>query len=439
LEFVSSIPPISYLLQTTTTTLETNTFILAMTPPTGIPQLNWQKGEIEQDKSLTFIEWDALKRYATNARRQVDGAECSCQLSAEYNMGGLHVVRRVEFDDNIQWLARLQLEPPTLESCQRLQNEVHTMAAVRSKSKISVPRVFAHDVAGDSGVGVAFMLMEFVPGDTAMDSFGGYGAHRGETPARFRDKFHAALAGIQAEMASVRFSKIGTIVVRDGEFDVGPIPGIGGPFNTAAEYFEAWAKTARFPYNEATIRPRTPADVVDEILSAIWSFPSQLQQLAGRFPFREGPFPLIHTDLYCSNIIIDTDYNVLSVIGWKNALVGPWELVEFNKQLSIVPPAMDGPLFKETEQRKAMELARAEYVKLVQTAEEEHHLDTMLSAILSDECVQAFAHAFWLYGEGRIGFYDGVLKLMEHFTPAKSVRRHVNNTHRAWIRVQPFI
>jgi hypothetical protein len=99
LEFVSSIPPISYLLQTTTTTLETNTFILAMTPPTGTPQLNWQKGEIEQDKSLTFIEWDALKRYATNARRQVDGAECSCQLSAEYNMGGLHVVRRVEFGD----------------------------------------------------------------------------------------------------------------------------------------------------------------------------------------------------------------------------------------------------------------------------------------------------------------------------------------------------
>ena len=74
---------------------------------------------------------------------------------------------------------------------------------------------------------------------------------------------------------------------------------------------------------------------------------------------------------------------------------------------------MDGPLFKDTEQRKAMKLTRAEYVKLVQTAERKQRLDTMLSAVLSDESIQAFAHAFWLYGEGRRGFYDRVLKLLE--------------------------
>jgi hypothetical protein len=61
----------------------------------------------------------------------------------------------------------------------------------------------------------------------------------------------------------------------------------------------------------------------------------------------------------------------------------------------------------------------------------------MLSAILSDERVQAFAHAFSLYGEGRIGFYDGVLKLMEHFTPAKSVRKQVNNTLRVGFAFYP--
>jgi len=141
------------------------------------------------------------------------------------------------------------------------------------------------------------MLIEFVPGDTAMDSFSGWKVHRGATPAQFKGKFHAALADIQVEMASVRFSKIGSIVRRDGKFDVGPIPGLGGPFNTAQEYFEAWAKTAKFRYDEATIRPRTPAHLVDEILSAIWSFPYRLQDLARSFPFQSCPFPLIHTDL----------------------------------------------------------------------------------------------------------------------------------------------
>jgi aminoglycoside phosphotransferase (APT) family kinase protein len=383
-----------------------------MSPPTT-PQLNWKTDDINQNNSLSHINWPALTRYATTTRRQRDGVDNSpCQLSPEYNMGGLHVVRRIDFADNVRWLARLQLKPPTPASSLRLLTEVHTMAAVRSMSQIPVPEVFAYDAAGkESGVGAAFMLMEFVPGDTAMDAFGGWETHKGETPAQYKGKFHEALADIQTEMASIRFSTIGTIVVRpDGEFDVGPIPGVGGPFSTAAEYFEAWAKTAKYPYKEATVRSRTPADFVEEILAAIRSFPGGVQELAGRFPFRDGPFPLIHTDLYSSNVIIDKDYNVLSVIDWENAIVGPWELVEFNKQLSVVPPAMDGPLFRYTEWDKAMELARVEYVELVQRAEEKRGYDNQLSTVLSDEPIQAFAHAFWLYGDGRIGFYDRVLE-----------------------------
>ncbi|KAK4032226.1 hypothetical protein C8A01DRAFT_41338 [Parachaetomium inaequale] len=386
-----------------------------MTPPTT-PQLNWKTDAINENKSLSHINWPALTRYAATARRQLDGVDCSsCQLSPKYNMGGLHVVRRIEFDDSVQWLARLQLKPPTPASSQRLLTEVHTMAAVRSKSGIPVPEVFAYDAAGEeSGVGAAFMLMEFVPGDTAMDSFGGWETHKGETPAQYKDKFHEALADIQTQMASIRFPKIGTIVIRDGNLDVGPISNLGGPFNTAAEYFEAWAQTARFPYKEATVRSRTPEGLVEEVLAAIWSFPSRVRELAGRFPFRDGPFPLIRTDLYSSNIIIDKECNVLSVIDWENAFVGPWELVEFNKQLSIVPPAMDGPLFKRTEWWMAMEGARTEYVRLVQRAEEERGFDNRLSTILSDGNVQAFAHAFWLYGDGCIGFYDRVVKDLLH-------------------------
>jgi hypothetical protein len=55
------------------------------------------------------------------------------------------------------------------------------------------------------------------------------------------------------------------------------------------------------------------------------------------FPFREGPFLLTHTDRYCSKTMIDTDYYVLSVTSLENAIVGTWGVVEFNKQLSIVP------------------------------------------------------------------------------------------------------
>ena len=41
------------------------------------------------------------------------------------------------------------------------------------------------------------MLMEFIAGDTAMDSFGGYDVHKGEIPQEFRAKAHAMMADIQ--------------------------------------------------------------------------------------------------------------------------------------------------------------------------------------------------------------------------------------------------
>ncbi|KAK4123639.1 hypothetical protein N657DRAFT_680810 [Parathielavia appendiculata] len=201
------------------------------------------------------------------------------------------------------------------------------MSAVRAKSPVPVPRVFAHDATGESGVGAAFMLLEFVPGDTAMDSF---------VDGRLTKAKRLLSSRTSSMQRSLRFNwrwhryaspKIGAIVLRDGEFD-------------------AWANTAKFFYKEATIRKRTPPDLVDEVLATISSFPSKVRELAGRFQFHNGPPPLIYTDLYSSNVIIDTDYNVLSVIDWENAFVGPWELVEFNKMLSMVPPEMDGPLFQ---------------------------------------------------------------------------------------------
>lgn len=86
----------------------------------------------------------------------------------------------------------------------------------------------------------------------------------------------------------------------------------------------------------------------------------------------------------------------MSVIGGENTIVGPWELVEFAKDLSIVPPAMNGPLSQEIESEFAMRLAHAEYVKLVRAVEQGRQLDSKVSTLLCDEQVQALVHAFWL-------------------------------------------
>lgn len=215
-------------------------------------------------------------------------------------------------------------------------------------------------------------------------------------------------------MASICFPKIGSIIeLPDGSYSVGPIPRFGGPFASAAEFFKAWARQAKYPYEEETVRERTPPELVDGILRSIKEFPSQLINFTDRHSFQRGPFPLFHTDLYKSNIIINSEYTIFSVIDWENAIVAPWELVEFIKDLSIVPPVMNEPLQYEDEADRKRLVERASYVEIVRKMEGVRGLDCKLSTALADWKTQNLAYAIWLYLDGRIGFYSGILKVFE--------------------------
>jgi Ser/Thr protein kinase RdoA (MazF antagonist) len=186
---------------------------------------------------------------------------------------------------------------------------------------------------------------------------------------------------------------------------VGPIPGIGGPFDSAADFFKAWATHAKFPYKEKTVRERTPADLVDDILKSIQNFRLQLVDFAQRHCFQSRPFPIFHTDLYKSNILLDSEYNIQGVIDWENAIVAPWEMVEFIKDLAIVPPVIDGPVYHEEDSDREVLADRRKYIEAVQEIEKRQQLDNKLSTVLSNWNTQNLAHALWLYLDGKIGYY----------------------------------
>jgi hypothetical protein len=160
-------------------------------------RLHW-KDDINAEKSLPLIDCAALIQYAKEIhRRHMKHARNNeCQLSDKYNMGGLHVVRLLDFEDGTTWLARLQRKG-TAESCQRLIAEVNTIQVVREQSKIRVPEVFGYVASSDNPVGVPFMLLEYIPAITAMDSFGGWNEHRGRIPQPFRTDYAASMANIQ--------------------------------------------------------------------------------------------------------------------------------------------------------------------------------------------------------------------------------------------------
>ncbi len=103
-------------------------------PPNSdeITALNWTTN-IDQEDELRSINWGGLIQYAIDVRTQRDEKENTCQLSSEYNKhnkDGFNLVRRLDFQDGIRWVARIQLHISTLESAERLIHKVHIIAVV---------------------------------------------------------------------------------------------------------------------------------------------------------------------------------------------------------------------------------------------------------------------------------------------------------------------
>ncbi|CAG8197303.1 unnamed protein product [Penicillium salamii] len=224
-------------------------------------------------------------------------------------------------------------------------------------------------------------------------------------------------------MSNIRFSKIGMIIQNDdGSYDVDAIPGLGGPFETAAEYFTAWCKTVKFPTRETDIRARLPYHLQDEMLESIEKFPDQIQESLHKFLVKnEGPFPLYHRDFRHSNVIIDNNYNILSIIDWDNAGTVPWEIVEFPLFLDVIPPPMDMPGNYDAkgnpvdEETRNLWNERNDYVQGVMKDEKETGSDGSLSSILSSRYNQNIATALRLYEESvKIGHYCKVLDEIGH-------------------------
>lgn len=222
-------------------------------------------------------------------------------------------------------------------------------------------------------------------------------------------------------MTSLRLPKIGSIVrTPEGAYECGPLPGIGGPFDTASAFFEAWANSVKFKWDEGTIRnmmQRGPIPA-DKMLEIINNFPSQIKAVASQLSLADqGPFPLAHDDFLHSNIMVDDNFDVTGFIDWDGACTVPLELIAFPDFLTAMPVAFDlpqnydqdGQPFDEEIQETWRE--RGDYIEMVKSFESDSHHDSLLSACLRDKKTQALAYLYGAYtSTGKLGFYDRAMQ-----------------------------
>lgn len=217
--------------------------------------------------------------------------------------------------------------------------------------------------------------------------------------------------------------KIGKIIsISENGLEQGSIPGRGGPFDTATEFYKAWAKNVVFNTKNDRLR-KTSGAYAEEILASITTFQAAVGKLAGQISLRnEGPFPLFHGDFGHHNIVVDDNYHIKGLIDFELSFACPWEMISiFPTRLMAIPSAIDVPwnydsdgyavpiyLAQKLEDQKA-------YVRAVEL-EELCQIETRsesLSEAMHDAARQQFATAIWFFEESKPGFYA---KLIEKYS-----------------------
>lgn len=224
-------------------------------------------------------------------------------------------------------------------------------------------------------------------------------------------------------MASITFSKIGCVNRQpDGSYHIGPIYGLGGPFDTATEFFKAWAAQSKFEkiHTQGIITScGGPGPAADEALQAMQEFPAQLAKLLEQGPlnpeFDKGPFPLRHVDFGHNNIIVDDEWNILGVIDWEYAIAAPWEMVSENMTVRHMSRTIWPMYYTDTGAPRddaRVNLGHQAYLlACVKKWENELGLTDTLSRVMSSEKMVDLAYAFKSYEEYRKpGFYLRMLR-----------------------------
>ncbi|MCJ1461234.1 hypothetical protein MMC28_011616 [Mycoblastus sanguinarius] len=232
----------------------------------------------QQQKQAFFdsLNWDALCQYAS--RLPIFNGK-ACTIDSQITTGGRNMVRLIHVEGGSPCVARVRMSPTETNDeaeaeSQLLQREVNCIKLVKERISVPVPAVLGYIANAKNDIGAPFMLMECLPGNVAMDLNFAF------VPTQYKSSCYSEMARFQTEISSIVFPKIGAISrLEDGTYDIGPLPGLGGPFSTATEYIKAWAATAKFRSMSKSMTKEACGDMSDEIEASIAEFPIRLMKL----------------------------------------------------------------------------------------------------------------------------------------------------------------
>ncbi|KAK3373528.1 kinase-like domain-containing protein [Lasiosphaeria ovina] len=259
------------------------------------------------------------------------------------------MVRRIIFEDSTSWVVRLRLpnddafaEREALEGLKAMEIEIASMKFFGSKTSIPVPKVIDYNIFPDNEAGAPYILMEYIHGSVASElrkakscapqMFG--------TPEQDR-KFRGQMARIQATVASFRFPQIGSLYYKQetDDFYIGPELQTGkGPWASSTEYYDDLV-------NHLLKSAITRDEIKQSQSFMVPSILNHLMRIHGEE--RTGPFRLTNRDFGAHNILVNDDFDVISVIDFDGVMAAPLEVVAQYPALSFLEVEPPGAVYSQ--------------------------------------------------------------------------------------------
>ncbi|CAK1356491.1 unnamed protein product [Cercospora beticola] len=263
------------------------------------------------------VDWDALRRHAQSVRG------VACELSQSYSTGLDNVVRKIDFADGVQWVARLRM-PDMGEAIRRellsarrtMEVEIVTMAYLRKHTSIPVPGVHTYCLDANTKVGAPYMFMDYIHGTVAQDL-----AEVKDYDLQTNTAFWKRMAEIQIELASCTFDRIGSLYNIDDNFTIGPELITGkGPWNTAEQYWSDLVKSYH-----TTAEQQGSLQLKN---SPSFQLPSKFLKLIKSYgKLDQKKFCLVNRDFRTHNVLVNDNFEIVGVIDFKSVMAAPIEMV----------------------------------------------------------------------------------------------------------------
>ena len=301
-------------------------------------QINWEKHfglqfplkkfdppDWDRENYLEEIDFNGLVNITSSLR---DGM--FCEIVAEY-FGHYNLVYRIQFEDGVQWIARIPLPFRLYESLvdkkvekrvQRYLFESMVAAQIyaRIKKGVFTPAIYGAFPDSENEVGVPFILLQDMdPGLQFNENIGHFTA----------EKLRLIFSDLAREMISLAsppyFTQIGCLLKKGEDYTIGPmLSGTSleddpidlkkrGPYSTVQEYLISTLN-------------RHIATALREQNRQLYLQTTGLRAIVSDFidpRFNSGPFILCPFDWEARHIYLNSKDHVCGIIDWDFATIVP--------------------------------------------------------------------------------------------------------------------